>query len=276
MPDDAITPSQPTQPTAPSAPDTEQYVPLRRLEAAISDKHAERRDREAAESRAKELETRLNEMTQRLQSQPQPMPGQPLPQAQVTVPFTQPPMPAPVSQDRAAVQLAAKQMLFDQQCNESAELGRKAHPDFDVTLSELRKVAPLIDGAGRPMLAPEFVEAALATGRGHEVLYALGKDKPEADRIMSLAPMKQAVELERFAAKLAPEGSESGKPDEGVIEQGQRIVREASAPLPIPRVIGRGTVRELRLDDPNLPTSEWMERRQAEVAEARKRGVNIR
>lgn len=169
---------------------------------------------------------------------------------------------------QADVDARARQMLFDQRCVEVANEGKKAHTDFDAALDALRGVSPLIDAIGRPALPQTLIEAAIETGLGSEVLYALGKNTAEADRIMTLPPVKQAVEVARFAEGLRPRSDGAGAPE----------ARVSGAPPPIkPVVNGRAAIspNDLPLDSPDLPMAEFIKRRDAEEKARRASGRRI-
>lgn len=84
----------------------------------------------------------------------------------------------------------AAQAAFDAECNAAYEKGKQSFPDFETALGNFR----LLGG-----LPPQLVDAAIATGEAHKVLYELGKDPDEATRIMSLSPTRMAVELAKKA-----------------------------------------------------------------------------
>ncbi len=153
-------------------------------------------------------------------------------------------------------------MEFNRACNEAVTTGRAAHADFDKSLDALKTVTPVM-----PQM---FVEAALETGKAPDILHALGQDLNEYDRIISLPPLKQAVELTRYAAKLEAKTTPAA-PTVPV-----PAPRAAAVPPPIsPRVgTGNGSVRtDVSPDDPKsdeIPSAEWFQRREAQIEAARK------
>lgn len=234
------------------------FVPLDRFNGVVAQKYEAIRRSEQAEQRARELE-------QQLQRFAAPATG-----ADPTAP--QAPRFDPAEIDRLASQRAAA-MNFKEKVDGAVAAGRSAHPDFDATIAELQKVAPMRDVNGAPMIPPSVVEAAIRTGAGAEVLYALGKDTLEADRIMSLDPIGQAVEVAKLAQRLTPQASAepatATPPD-------LRVVRGAP-PEPIRPVVGAARGREVKdmaLDDPELPIEEFMRRRDEEAK--RHRGIGGR
>ena len=179
---------------------------------------------------------------------------------------------SPAELDRLA-DLRARQMRFNERCNESVATGRKAYQDFDAKVDDLRKVAPTVDAQGRPMLPETLVSAALATGRAHEVLYALGSDQSEADRIMSIGdPTSQAVAVAQYAAGLKKADDEGGTTE-------PPAKRTTEVPAPIRQVVGgsrKVSVKDMDLDDPALPIEEFMRRRDEEAKHSRRANGRFR
>lgn len=139
--------------------------------------------------------------------------------------------------------------VFNQRCEEAATEGRKQYKDFNTSVSNL--VGNLVD-KGDPQSVrayDEFVAAALETGEAPRLIYELGKDLDEAQRILSLPSTARTVELTKMALK-----------DPGV----------SGAPRPI-KPIGQRQSSTVSIDpaDPeradNLTTAEWMKRREAQV-----------
>lgn len=167
--------------------------------------------------------------------------------------------PAPV--DDAAldrrVQTAAQELSaqreFDRLCNDAANAGRTAFPDFD---GKLKEVLRLVDPADSASIAQynTLLAAALETGKAHEVLYALGGDLNEASRVMGLPPLKMAMELARMTADSGgKEPSKLGKP---------------------PTPVGQRGAQHTEIDprDPDradkLSTRQWMERRERQLGQS--------
>ncbi len=94
----------------------------------------------------------------------------------------------------------AKQIAAAQSFNEKAdalyEKGKEEFSDFEGKMTLLRDLGVI--GPANVTVA----EAAMATGDGHKVLYALGQDTEEAARIAGLPPVQMGVELAKLAAKL--------------------------------------------------------------------------
>lgn len=224
----------------PAAQTPEQLAAQQRTNRLVAERWAERRRAEAAEQQTRLLQEQLNQTRQALQAQPQvDADGNPLPQQQ-----QQPQRPAPPQQDLQAMaaQIAA-QNDFNRQVEAEVLRGRGVHQDFDQVAANLQQFGEL---------PRTFVEAALATGKGADVMYALGKDMLETNRILSLPPMAQAVALAQFAGGLkAPEPPK----------------KVTSAAAPITPKVGGGQGRNTpTLEDPNMPVADWIKQREKELA----------
>lgn len=145
-----------------------------------------------------------------------------------------------------AVQIAA-QADWDRQCNSVAELGKKEFPDFDARLGAIIGTINNED-PGEVARYNEVIAAAIETGQAHKVIYALGADPGEYQRIMKLSPVKRAMELGNMAIKLVND-------------------KEPSAmPKPITPINAGGVHYDgITPDDPKrgtkLPIKEWMKLR---------------
>lgn len=230
----AATPETPVAPTpepaaaAPAAPSPGAGA-QERIAELVAQRHAEKRAREAAEARAQLAEQLLEQLGQGRQE-----PGQ---QAA--------PQGTPVDPQELARSMAAD-MRFAEQCNAVVRDGRVAKPDFDAKLTSLKQLA----GGGLPR---SIAEAALATGKAADVIYALGSDANLADRVLGLPPLEQAVELARLAGSVS-----SAKP----------TAAPSSAPAPIAPAIGGGGSSSATKSSysEGLSIDEWMALREKEVA----------
>jgi hypothetical protein len=138
-----------------------------------------------------------------------------------------------------AKQIAAEQR-FNEACNSVYEQGKGSHADFD---EAVRGIGMLTGGAP----PREFLDAVTALPDGSEVYYQLGKNLDEAARIMSLSPVRMAVEL----AKL------SGKPARA----------KSNAPAPISPV--GGTTRG-EPDPDKMSMNEWVRWREEQLRRNRR------
>jgi hypothetical protein len=143
----------------------------RRIDQLTREKHEERRQREAL---AAEL-AQYRQPTEQQQSQ---QPGQPQDIDQLV-------------EQRAAQKLADRQ--FNDACNRVFQAGVKADPNFETNLRTLQSVGEI---------SRDFLEVVTDMDEGHKVLNHLGANPDEADRILSLPPLKQARELAKIEASL--------------------------------------------------------------------------
>jgi len=139
----------------------------RRIDQLTREKHEEKRQREA-------LEAQLRTYQQPAQGQQQPA-QQPAAQPDVV---------------KAAEQLL-KQRDFDAACNKVFDAGKTEFPDWDSSL----KTFQMLGGA-----SPDFLEAVTAMDAGHKVLHHLGQNPEAAERLLSLPPLRMAIELARLEA----------------------------------------------------------------------------
>ena len=205
------------------------------------------RDRRIGEQQARIRDLRAQ--LERFQAATQPRtegPGQPY--------AMPPPNQAQIEQEiqNRAVAMAATQE-FNRRCNETAEVGRRAYADFDV---KVNKLVGLVDGndPSAVMNYNQFLNAAMETGEASKLIYALGGDLNEASRILSLPPLKMAVELTKMSS--------------------QPVQEISGAPRPISPVASMGVNNRSSVgaDDPGsdqLSTEEWMRRRSEQVAARR-------
>lgn len=149
-------------------------------------------------------------------------------------------------------QAKARIDAFNKACTDAAAEGKAKFPDFDQRVGELVRLIDPQDPASAAAYN-EFLVAALETGKAPEIIHALGGDLNEAARILSLPPIKRAVELTRLAEK-----EPSAAPD---------------LPKPI-KAIGSNKGAAATQIDPadasradNLSTAEWIRRRNAQVKE---------
>jgi hypothetical protein len=178
-------------------------------------------------------------------------------------------VPTPAEIETLVAQEAARRD-FTRQCNEAFASGKAAHADFEKVIADLNALSPVFDPRlQRPVMPQSLVEAALATGTAHEVLYALGKDSSLADRVLSLSPLQQAAELTRLSLKLAETSPGESGTGEGDTAPAPAV---SKAPPPVkPRVTGSGSTAPVW--DPaatdKFSTEEWIARREADLKRAR-------
>lgn len=234
--------------STPAPPEAKNAVG-RRIDQLVAEKHAARAAAQEAERRAALAEATLAELRQLAQTPPDGTPPDDTTPRERT--YTQ----ADLQREAGR---AAAEIEFNKACNAAVTKGRADFPEaFDKSLDSLRSVTPV--------LPKMFVEAALETGAAPAVLHALGQNLAEYDRIISLPPLRQAVELTKLASTLtkAPEATPV-------------VPKPKPVPAPIsPRVGGgNGTARsDISPDDPKsdeIPSAEWFKRREAQIEAARK------
>lgn len=284
-PDPTATPAPVATPTTPAP---ENRVPQSALDRVTAEKWEERRAREAAERKAAALEATVEELRRVATGEDEGATTPPTAPAATTPPTARPDSGKRLTADelQKLVTQQAEANAFRDKCNASVEEGRKAHTDFDaVVLRDLRNLSPVFDPVAQsPMLPQALVEAALETGEAHEVLYALGKDPSRAERLLRLPPIRQAVEVAKFASELASARTTSPEGEGG--EGGETTPAAATppnvsrAPAPVRSAASRGaaTTRPAfdLLDPSKSTTSEWIAKREAELAAKRANGARRR
>lgn len=219
------------------------------------------RDRRIGEQqeRLRQRNARIQELEAQLRQQGQP--AQP-PQGNGNVQqFPQQPV-APTGDIQRQINEAAAQLAnaqeFTRRCNEVAEAGRRVYNNFDQRVTRLTGLVDPNDQI-QVMHYNAFLNAAMETGQAARLIYDLGGDLNEASRIMAMEPVKMAVELTRLSARVS-------------------TTDQTGTPRPL-QPLGSATNTNQRTliqpDDPdqadNLPMSEWMKRREEQVASKRQR-----
>ena len=143
-----------------------------------------------------------------------------------------------------ATQIAAEQR-FNDACNRVYESGKTEFQDFD------QKLATLTQNLGN--LNITTLSALVEVDNPHKVLYHLGTDLNEAARILSLPPLKQAMELAKIGNNMS---NTPTKP-------------ASKAPAPITPKVGVGGGAQPDIYSDKLSTSEWMELRNKQLKEKR-------
>lgn len=169
----------------------------------------------------------------------------------------EPPKPGSAEEDEARIQAEVSRRAandaFNKACNDAAAAGRKdfGEAEFNSRVGSLTK---LVDKDDLSSIGAynQFLAAALETGEASKLIFELGGDLNLAEKIMSLPPLKMAVELTKLASRKA---------------EGEEI---SSAPKPIRPVNGSAPHSAISASDTEradkLSTAEWMKRREAEVA----------
>jgi|SRR5882724_6399493 len=148
--------------------------------------------------------------------------------------------------ERRATNKAAENE-FNRTCNTVYETGKAAHDDYDKALQNFQKLG------GLPVDTTQMI---LETDNPSEVLYALGNDLDEAQRIMELPPIRRAAALIKYGVKLTAAG---GKKEEKI--------SGALPPIKPPRTGGGKGDTDLYSDSTDI--SEWMKQRNKDLAQKR-------
>lgn len=161
------TPAAPAEPQQPK----NDWV-QRRIDQLTREKHEERRQREAAEARLREL------------------------QPSATAPTTSAPSnPSTPDQIREEARRLVAQDKFNDACNRVFDAGKTEFgADWDSSLRTFQ----LLGGAPQ-----EFLEAITSMDDGHKVLQHLGQNPEVAERVLSLPPLRMALELARLETTAA-------------------------------------------------------------------------
>lgn len=186
--------------------------------------------------------------------------AQPKPAAPAVDPSPAPPAGDPAEFRRQVQSEAARlsqQNAFTQACTDTAAAGRLAFPDFDARVGQLTQLVDQSDVTSVQQYNT-LVSAAIETGQGAALIHRLGGDLNEASRLLSLPPIKLAVELARMADRTMDGGHDT-------------VGARKPLPKPITTVANRGASANATIDprDPDradqLDTAEWMRRREAQV-----------
>ena len=203
-------------------PAKSQMIPRARVDQITKEKWDEKRRADAAETRAKELEEENKRLKAGQAPAPSaPQPGTPAPSTTPAAPAAPAPAAAPPATPAAPGQpleqladaLAEQKVAqreFVRQCNTVYDKGKKEIPDFEQAMKGF-------DVFGGLQRFPTFVQAAVGLENAHKVLHQLGNNLDEAERILSLPPVQQAVELAKLDLQIkntvaAPPVSQAPRP----------------------------------------------------------------
>lgn len=151
---------------------------------------------------------------------------------------------------------------FDRKCNDTAAAGKAKYPDFGAKVGALLTLVDRND----PQDAAKynrFLEVAMETGAGPDLIHRLGGDLNEAQRVMGLSPLRMAVELTKIVA--AP------KPSQGDPNPMLDPDLDPHLPKPITPINSGpgGQLSTIAPDDKDradmLTTAEWMRRRDQQL-----------
>lgn len=162
-----------------------------------------------------------------------------------------------------AARVRAQVNQFNAECDAVALAGRTQYGEKEFT-DRVKALLQHVDRTDMNSLQAynSFLMAALRTGEAPRLMFELGNDMNEAQRILAMSPIEMAVELTKRSAR-APVAPLSG------------------APAPITPVGNRGGQHTpIDPSDParakNLPVNDWMARREAQVKERNERRMGSR
>jgi hypothetical protein len=135
----------------------------RRIDQLTREKHEEKRQREA-------LEQQLRQYQQPTESTA--------------------PKQMTADEIRAEAKRLIQQERFDEACNKVFDAGKG---EFGNEWDSSLRTFQMLGGA-----SPEFLEAVTAMDAGHKVLHHLGQNPEVAERLLSLPPLRMALELARL------------------------------------------------------------------------------
>lgn len=191
-------PAPVTQENTAEAPKAEPETPAEKI-SKLDEAHQKAFNKMAfekreAERRAREFQARLEEL-EKAQKAPA---AAAVPPEGDTVPRSEVERLAREQAQRIAAEQAAEKAAqdraaeFNRAADDVYQAGVKEFPEFDSAVQNLRNLG---------FMTYNTVEAALATDNPQRVIYELGKNPAEAERITSLPPLKMAVELAKIASK---------------------------------------------------------------------------
>lgn len=213
-----------------------------RITTLVIEKNSEKRARESAEARAKLAEDTIAELQKLSAKAPvEGDGGAPAKPAART--FTQ------ADVEAEAARLAAR-TTFNRRVDDAVIAGRKAHADYDEAISAFKQVTG-------PVVPGDFLAAALETGEASELIYHLGKNPGEADRILSLPPIAQPVALANLAHEI--------KATKVAAAEAEPTVSKAPKPI-TPRVGGRAAAEP---DLETMPMADFIAKRNEQERAAR-------
>ena len=162
----------------------------RRIDELTRLRHDERRRAEAEMQRANTLQAELDKLRRGSSSDEG--------QDQAQPKYTQADLDR-LSDERAAQRDAQReaeraQDTFNRSCNDIHAEGLKSFSDFRDSLENLHRAGGI---------TPSLIKMAMATGSAASVLYELGKDPAEAERVITLPFEEMAVAVAKLAAKPA-------------------------------------------------------------------------
>ena len=172
------------------------------------------------------------------------------------------PLPPPAAFN-SAVQTAASELIFQQQCQAAQQAGIAAYgAEFQNSINEIMTKAVDSTDPASMNAYKSFLRVALASGEAPRIVYEMGKRTGDLSRILSLPLEAMAFEVSRMTQPKAPN------------------VEPSAAPKPITPVTNHSP-QHTPIDPAdatrhsNLSTDEWMRRRNAQISSARAEGRRL-
>jgi len=152
-------------------------------------------------------------------------------------------------QARAELQQEESAKAFREATGRVLQAGLAQYEDFDAVRQQM-----VTDFGDQMNARPDFFEAITDPDipNGHDIFYSLAKDPEQAERILSLPPVKMAIEIAKLSEKLAKPAAAAPKP-----------ISKAPAPL---KPVGGAAPVGVRLDDESLPMDKWADTYLRQVA----------
>lgn len=126
---------------------------------------------------------------------------------------------------------------------------------YKATVDDFDKVLAKTETWNSP--SSEMTNAIIEADNGPELLYYLGKNKEEYDRILSLSPTKQIIELGKLTAKFERQARKAEK---------EQLTQ---APKPLANVKNTSKKIEISLNNDGLSDVEWRKAREDALREKR-------
>ena len=142
---------------------------------------------------------------------------------------------------------------FNRQCN---DLWQRGVDEYGQEMSEAKRGLDAVGWGNRP----DALAALTALPDGHRVYRELAGDLDNAARILSLPPMRMAVELARMSRDAPQNAATVSRETNREPLEGRRT----RAPEPLRPVGGNSRRAEMRLDDPRMTIAEHIRQRDRE------------
>lgn len=147
---------------------------------------------------------------------------------------------------------------------EQRQATRQVTYTHEQRLQEFVKTAPdfeeVLDNVEHVRFAPTTLEALATSDIGPQLMYELGKNPSEAERISRLHPVQQVKELGRIEERLASKKTAAATPK-----------TETKAPAPLKPAAGKASVSKVDITDPNLDFAAFKRAREEQLKARQRR-----